>query len=201
MIEGEIKRVREIRAELVEIAAADAAEAPARLTYEIGAEGEKHRRYLVTNERLVSKTVNDFFKARNMSESGVLNSVNGPMSVVSGEVETIDEPDALNTAVVENAKSEPSEAEENAMNETRLGEDGEDGRSVEPVASIDDFSLHTPIPATHFCGTSEALFAGTNDAYDQEFGADLDRDARQQVALGRSREIGSDPRGRVAEIE
>ena len=75
VIEGEIKRVREIRAELAQIADDDAAEAPARLTYEIGPEGDKHRRYLVSNERLVNKTVNDFYKARNMSEAGVFDRV------------------------------------------------------------------------------------------------------------------------------
>jgi hypothetical protein len=90
VIEGQIKRVSEIRAELAQIAAADAVEAPARLIYEIGPEGDKHRRYVVSNKRLVSKTVNDFFKARNMSESGVFNFVSGPLSVVNGDVETND---------------------------------------------------------------------------------------------------------------
>ena len=71
VIEGQIKRVGDIRAELEQIALADAAEAPARLSYEIGPEGDKHRRYLVSNERLVNKTVNDFYKARNMSVAGV----------------------------------------------------------------------------------------------------------------------------------
>ncbi len=75
VIEGQIKRVRGIRAELEEIADADEAEAPARLTYEIGPEGDKHRRYILSNGRQVSKSVNDFFKARTMSETGKFASV------------------------------------------------------------------------------------------------------------------------------
>jgi hypothetical protein len=75
VIEREIKRARAIRAELEQLALADAAEAPARLTYEIGPEGDKHRRYVLSNERLVSKSVNDFFKARNMSATGVFDFV------------------------------------------------------------------------------------------------------------------------------
>jgi hypothetical protein len=101
VIEGEMKRVRDIRAELEQIALADAAEAPARLTYEIGLEGDKHRRYVLANERLVSKTANDFFKARTMSETGAFDfaeSVSGPLSDVSGQVELIDEPLAPNDA-------------------------------------------------------------------------------------------------------
>ena len=75
VIEGRIKRVSEIRAELQEIADADAAEAPARLSYEIGPEGDKHRRYILSNGRQVSKSVNDFFKARTMSETGIFDFV------------------------------------------------------------------------------------------------------------------------------
>ncbi len=75
VIEGQIKRVGEIRAELAVIADADAAEAPARLTYEIGPEGDKHRRYILSNGRQVSKSVNDFFKARTMSETGIFDCV------------------------------------------------------------------------------------------------------------------------------
>jgi hypothetical protein len=75
VIEGQIKRVSETRAELQEIADADAAEAPARLTYEIGPEGDKHRRYILSNGRQVSKSVNDFFKARTMSETGIFDCV------------------------------------------------------------------------------------------------------------------------------
>ena len=66
MIEGQTRRVRAIRAELEQIALADAAEAPARLTYDVGPEGEKHRRYLLSNERLVNRSVGDFLKVRNM---------------------------------------------------------------------------------------------------------------------------------------
>ncbi len=75
VIEGQIKRVSEIRAELQEIADADAAEAPARLKYEVGPEGDKHRRYVLSNGRLVSKSVNDFLKARTMSETGIFDSI------------------------------------------------------------------------------------------------------------------------------
>ena len=75
VIEGQIKRVSEIRAELQEIADADEAEAPARLSYEIGPEGDKHRRYILSNQRQVSKSVNDFLKARTMSETGIFDFV------------------------------------------------------------------------------------------------------------------------------
>ncbi len=96
VIEGQINRVSEIRAKLQEIADADAAEAPARLTYEIGPEGDKHRRYILSNGRQVSKSVNDFFKARTMSETGIFDIVRGPLSVVSGQAVPIDEPGAPN---------------------------------------------------------------------------------------------------------
>jgi hypothetical protein len=127
VIEGEIARIRQLRTELAPIAIADAAEAPARLTYEIGLEGDKHRRYILSNERLVNRTVSDFFKARDRSETGLFELVSGPLYVVCCERETIDAPVAPIAAVHANGTYEPA-----------LVDHGDDGKSVEPIAGTND---------------------------------------------------------------
>jgi hypothetical protein len=114
VIEGQLKRVNEIRAELAQIAAADAAEAPARLSYEIGPEGDKHRRYILSNERLVNRTVNDFCKARNMSESGVFDCVDAERTNANAPAGAVVEPrnnaaDMDHPATCENHREEAIE--------------------------------------------------------------------------------------------
>jgi hypothetical protein len=77
-IKQELERIREIRAMLVEIADADLAEAPARLAFETGAEGDRHRRYVLSNERLLNRRFSMFLSTRKMSCSS---DVNGSLSV------------------------------------------------------------------------------------------------------------------------
>jgi hypothetical protein len=72
LIERQIQRLRPIRAELQQIADLDAAEAPTRLAHEIGPEGDKQRRYVLSNERLVNKRLADFIMVRKASVAGTL---------------------------------------------------------------------------------------------------------------------------------
>jgi hypothetical protein len=71
-IEARLARVRHLHALLREIALADADQAPARLAFEEGPEGDKHRRYLLSNDRLVNRTVAEFLQARKLAETGSL---------------------------------------------------------------------------------------------------------------------------------
>ena len=71
-IEQERKRVEHIREEVAERAEADAAQASARLKYETGAEGDRHRRYLQSNGRLVSRRIREFLTVRKAVNNGTL---------------------------------------------------------------------------------------------------------------------------------
>ena len=75
MIEPEIRRLRQLREELQAIADADAAEAPARFAFETGTEGDRHRRYALSNERVLNRRFSLFLTARKMSEAGSLDHI------------------------------------------------------------------------------------------------------------------------------
>ena len=70
VIDGEISRLQIIRTTLAEIAATDAAEAPIRLWLETGPEAENHRRYALSNKRVLNRSVSNFLLARKQSEAG-----------------------------------------------------------------------------------------------------------------------------------
>ena len=69
VIDREFQRVAKIRSMLAGIAEIDAAEAPARLWFETGPEGENHRRYLLSNKRVLNRSISTFLNARKQSES------------------------------------------------------------------------------------------------------------------------------------
>src|SRR6202034_2299517 len=69
-IDGEFQRIRQIRARLKQIADADAAEAPERLWFEAGPEGENHRRYMLANKRVLNRSIGTFLAARTKSDAG-----------------------------------------------------------------------------------------------------------------------------------
>ena len=70
IIETEMCRLRHVRATHQAIADADAAEAPGRLAFEIGPEGDRQRRYGLSNERAVMRRFDQFLRVRDKSESG-----------------------------------------------------------------------------------------------------------------------------------
>jgi hypothetical protein len=74
-IERKIKRIETIREELERIAELDAEEAPARLAFETGAEGDRQRRYVLSRDRLLNRTVDTFLKVRKNSNDGSLEHV------------------------------------------------------------------------------------------------------------------------------
>jgi hypothetical protein len=82
-IKREIERLTQIRYGLKRIADADLAEAPARLAFETGPEGERQRRYILSNERLLNRRIDEFLKVRKASEAGTLDHFDGRLSVVS----------------------------------------------------------------------------------------------------------------------
>ena len=75
VIDGEIRRIREIRATLQGIADADAAEAPDRLWFETGPEGENHRRYVLSHKRVLNRSIGMLLTARTKAESGAFDRV------------------------------------------------------------------------------------------------------------------------------
>ena len=78
VIEREIERILQIRSILSRIAQSDAAEAPARLWFETGPEGENHRRYLLSNKRVLNRSIGIFLNAREQSEAGAFDRLREP---------------------------------------------------------------------------------------------------------------------------
>ncbi len=72
VVEEELGRIGRIRARLQKIADADLAEAPVRLAFETGTEGDRQRRYVLSYERLVNRRIDTFLKVRKASGSGEL---------------------------------------------------------------------------------------------------------------------------------
>ena len=84
VIARELARIGEIREILQAIADADLAEAPARMAFETGDEGERHRRYVLANERVLNRRFTLLLEARKKSEAGACrpsSPVGGPLSV------------------------------------------------------------------------------------------------------------------------
>ena len=69
-INDERTRLQEILSVLHAIADADQAEAPARLAFETGPEGDRYRRYELTNERLALQSYDRFLRTRNFVVTG-----------------------------------------------------------------------------------------------------------------------------------
>jgi hypothetical protein len=70
IIDQERRRLEEILSALRAIADADQADAPARLAFETGPEGERYRRYEMTNERLALQSFDRFLRTRNFVVTG-----------------------------------------------------------------------------------------------------------------------------------
>jgi hypothetical protein len=70
MINDERRRLQEAMGVLRSIAEADLAEAPARFAFETGPEGDRYRRYELTNERLALQSYDRFLRTRNFVVTG-----------------------------------------------------------------------------------------------------------------------------------
>ncbi len=104
VIDDETRRLQEMMLMLRSIRNADEAEAPARLAFEPGPEGDRYRRYELTNERLALQSYDRFLRTRNFVvtgrfdlidvDSSPLSVVSGPLSVVGCKSEVTKEPEA-----------------------------------------------------------------------------------------------------------
>jgi len=74
-MEDEVERIKEIRAEHERIAVLDEAEAPARLAFETGTEGDRQRRYVLSRDRQLNRTVDTFLKVRKNGKDGAFDPV------------------------------------------------------------------------------------------------------------------------------
>jgi Protein of unknown function (DUF1553)/Protein of unknown function (DUF1549) len=127
IIDQELRRLHELRLYLQVVAQADEAEAPARLAFETGPEGDRQRRYGLSAERLVSKRFGDFLKTRGQIIAGTFDPtevelqdllgsaspsvVSGPLSVDiphSVQTETLDRGELLTRSVSEESGCDPS---------------------------------------------------------------------------------------------
>ncbi len=70
VIDEETRRLQEMMLMLRSIRNADLAEAPARLAFETGPEGDRYRRYELTNERLALQSYDRFLRTRNFVVTG-----------------------------------------------------------------------------------------------------------------------------------
>jgi hypothetical protein len=91
VIEQELDRVGRIRAMLQKIADADLAEAPVRLAFETGPEGDRQRRYVLSYERLVNRRIDTFLKVRKTSQSGELDFIKLVDALGKDELTELDE--------------------------------------------------------------------------------------------------------------
>ena len=72
-MDAEVNRLTLIRAERQRFAEADRAEAPARLAFETGTEGDRLRRYDLSRDRVLLRTVSEFVDVRKASIAGTFN--------------------------------------------------------------------------------------------------------------------------------
>jgi hypothetical protein len=93
IIEQEIRRLRHARQPLQKIADLDAAEAPERLAFETGPEGDRYRRYGKTNERQVIRRFDQFLKTRTKTEAGAFDSVDVDLQDLLGAAQPGRKPD------------------------------------------------------------------------------------------------------------
>ena len=84
IIDQEVCRLRHVRQTLQEIADADAAEAPGRLAFELGPEGDRYRRYGLSAERLVIKRFGDFLTTRGKTADGTFDPVDVDLQSLLG---------------------------------------------------------------------------------------------------------------------
>ena len=75
VIADELLRIREIQAKLQAIAELDAAEAPVRLWFEDGPEGENSRRYTLSHKRVLNRSIGMLLTARTKSEAGAFDRI------------------------------------------------------------------------------------------------------------------------------
>jgi hypothetical protein len=101
VIDEQIKRINKIREELACIAELDADEAPARMAFETGAEGDRQRRYVLSRDRLLNRTVDTFLKVRKNSNDGSLE----PVDIHPDDA--IDPDDPINVDNKDNADEPP----------------------------------------------------------------------------------------------
>ena len=64
VVDQELDRIGQLRAMLQKIADADLAEAPVRLAFETGTDGDRGRRYILSYERLVNRRIETFLQVR-----------------------------------------------------------------------------------------------------------------------------------------
>ena len=111
VIDHETRRLQEMLLMLRSIASADLAEAPSRLAFETGPEGDRHRRYELSNERLALQSYDRFLRTRNFVVTGrfdlidvdlqtlvgpapphAFSDVSGPLSVVCSPLSVVSSP-------------------------------------------------------------------------------------------------------------
>jgi hypothetical protein len=86
VVDQELDRIGRFQAMLQKIADADLAEAPVRLAFETGTEGDRGRRYILSYERLVNRRIDTFLKVRKASATGELDFVELAESIGAEEL-------------------------------------------------------------------------------------------------------------------
>ena len=66
----QVARLQHIRAERVRIAELDAADLPARLAFQPGPEADRQRRYVLSRDRHLIRTIDEFLKVRTKANDG-----------------------------------------------------------------------------------------------------------------------------------
>ena len=106
IIDQERRRLEEILSVLQAIADADQADAPARLAFETGPEGDRYRRYEVTNERLALQSFDRFLRTRNFVVTGRFDQIDVDLQDLIGSTPPqVEAHTGLEPAIVANGDS------------------------------------------------------------------------------------------------
>jgi hypothetical protein len=106
IIHQEMGRLQETLSVLQAIADADQVEAPARLAFEIGVEGDRYRRYELTNERLALHSYDRFLRTRNFVVTGRFDLIDVDLqNLIGSVVPQVEAPDEIESADVASGES------------------------------------------------------------------------------------------------
>ncbi len=150
VINSHIAHLEEMCARYRQTMAEDEAEAPSRLAFESGDEGQLQRRYLLSRERLFVTTINTFLKVRKASEAGEFDEIGPGPDETLDSTTAFDHEKAITTAKAlaspeEFRSAEPSLALRPVLSDLpRASSRGVEGASIAPPATADGDGRATP---------------------------------------------------------
>jgi hypothetical protein len=133
IIHQEMGRLQETLSVLQAIADADQAEAPARLAFEIGVEGDRYRRYELTNERLALHSYDRFLRTRNFVVTGRFDLIDVDLqNLIGSVVPQVEAPDGIESADVASGAPTVASVERGTVESDAVLSTVDDCRTIAP---------------------------------------------------------------------